>query len=265
MNNNTLHILNGDATLPGFTEAGIDGDILIWREVLSEGPVAGDISSSAFWQKRSDWICTTFGDTPERYQEEMLNQLEKLSEPYEEINLWFEFDLHCQVNLLGIMNMLNRQTNLSAPEVYLISPASFPDVEDFNGMGELNGEQLDYLYDNIRVQLGEYDFRLAAEAWALYAGGNASKLEAWLNETPFWGNMPNLKPAMEAHLKRMLPDDSGLNYIHKKLLAVYDSGVQSKPEIYRLFWQTEKIYGMGDSQLDVYMQQLADKKLVTLT
>jgi hypothetical protein len=66
-------------------------------------------------------------------------------------------------------------------------------MENFSGMGELNGEQLDYLYDNIRVQLSEYDFALAAEAWQLYVEGDAAKLKAWLTETPFWGNMPNLE------------------------------------------------------------------------
>jgi hypothetical protein len=62
-------------------------------------------------------------------------------------------------------------------------------------MGELNGEQLDYLYDNIRVQLSEYDFALAAEAWALYVEGDAAKLKAWLTETPFGAICPTLKPA----------------------------------------------------------------------
>ena len=35
-------------------------------------------------------------------------------------------------------------------------------------MGQLNGEQLEYLFDNIRVQLGEPDFVIAAEAWLAY-------------------------------------------------------------------------------------------------
>jgi hypothetical protein len=262
--NNTLHILNGDATLSGFIEAEIPGDTMIWREVLSEGPLTKNVASAAFWQLRSDWICQTFGETPEGYHDGMIVPLEKLSAPYEEINLWFEFDLHCQVNLLGAMVMLNQQTNLSAPEVYLISPSEFPGLDSFSGMGELNGEQLDYLYDNIRVQLSEYDFTIAAEAWQLYVEGDVAKLKAWLAETPFWGNMPNLKPALEAHIKRLEFNAVGLNYIHQKLLAIYQSGAHSKAEIYPTFWQTEKIYGMGDSQLDTYLQTLIDKKLIDL-
>jgi hypothetical protein len=56
----TLHILNGDATLPGFEQADIDGDVMIWREVLSEGPVMANVASATFWQQRADWISETF-------------------------------------------------------------------------------------------------------------------------------------------------------------------------------------------------------------
>lgn len=262
--NSTLHVLNGDSTLTGFEQADIDGDIMIWREVLSEGPLSRNIQSAKFWQDRKEWMCKTFNDSEENYTQNIINQLEKLSEPYEEINLWFEFDLHCQVNLLGIMNMLNRQTNLSAPEVYLISPSEVPGIENFRGMGELNGEQLDDLYDNIRLQLSEYDFTLALEAWELYVACDATKLHTWLDETPFWGNMHNLKPAMMAQLKRLATDEQGFNCIHHKLLEAYNGGARSKPEIYQYFWQTEKIYGMADDELDLYLKKLTDKQLVNI-
>jgi hypothetical protein len=34
-----LHVLNGDATLFKFKKTGLPGDIVVWREVLSEGPI----------------------------------------------------------------------------------------------------------------------------------------------------------------------------------------------------------------------------------
>ena len=256
---NILHILNGDSTLNGFEQTGLDGDTMSWREVLSEGPVSKDVSSADFWEKRSEFICKTFDETPEHYHDRMIVQLEKLNEPYHEINLWFEYDLHCQINLLGAMMLLEQQTNLSAPAIYLICPAEFPGIENFGGMGELNGGQLEYLYDTIRVQLGEYDFALASQGWNLYVNNNADALKIWLDETLFWGNLHQLKLAMQAHLKRLQVNESGLNYIHQKLLDIYKSGITNKPEIYNAFWQTEKIYGMGDSELDIYLSYLAHR------
>ena len=259
-----LHVLNGDATLTGFEQTGLDGDIIVWREVLSEGPVSDNVSAAGFWEARSEFICNTFGETPDGYRDKVMTELEKLSEPYDEINLWFEYDLHCQVNLLGVMMLLEQQTNLSAPAVYLICPVEFAGIDDFKGMGQLNGEQLEYLYDNTRVQLGEYDFKLAAEAWYLFVSRDAVKLKTWLEDNPFWGNMPQLQPAMQAQLNRLPVDGNGLNYIHQKLLAIYNSGAATRQNIYNTFWQTEKIYGMGDAELDSYLQQLNDKGLIKL-
>jgi hypothetical protein len=262
--NEILHILNGDATFNGFKETGLDGDVMVWREILSEGPVVSNISSAEFWNKRSVFITQTFNEKKEHYHDGMIVHLEKLNEPYQEFNLWFEFDLHCQVNLLGVMMLLNQQTNLSAPAIYLISPSELPGVADFSGMGELNGEQLEYLYDNVRVQLSDYDFTLAREAWEIYACKDAYKLKEWLAKTPFWGNMHNLKAAMEAHLKRLEYNQDGFSYIHQTLINIYNKGIHTKQELYTAFWQTEKIYGMGDKELDIYLQLLTSRGIIKL-
>ena len=259
---NILHILNGDATLHGFEQTGLEGNIMVWREVLSEGALEEDITTGSFWRNRQQWIAETFGATPDDYQQKVLNGLAKLDEEYDEINLWFEFDLHCQVNMLGVMNYLKQKTDLSAPAIYLISPDGYPGKENFRGMGELNGEELEYLYDNIRVQLSGMDFILAAEAWDIYVSCDAERLSAWLNSTTFLGNLHCLKPALEAHLKRLRINEHGLNYIEQKLLEIYNYGFHTKTEIYQKFWETEKIYGMGDSEIDIYWEKLRSKRLI---
>jgi hypothetical protein len=259
-----LHILNGDSTLNSFEQTGLEGDILVWREVLSEGPLEENITSSNFWKNRQEWICKSFNETAEGYQEKMLNQLASLSEPYDEINLWFEFDLHCQVNLIGVMTYLKQKTDLSLPAIYLICPADFPGKENFMGMGELNGEELEYLYDNMRIQLSEVDFILAEEVWSIYVSHDVEKLKKYLKTTDFWGSLHLLKPALEAQLKRLWVNEKGLNYIEQKLLDIYNTGLKTKFEIYNAFWTTEKIYGMGDLQIDIYLNRLQEKGLISL-
>ncbi|WP_183576609.1 DUF1835 domain-containing protein [Mucilaginibacter sp. X5P1] len=261
---NVLHILNGDAMLNSFEQTGIEGDVMVWREVLSEGPLEENIASGSFWRKRSEWISRGFDEKPDAYEEKIINELSKLSEPYHEIDLWFEFDLHCQVNMLGVILMLSKQTDLSAPAVYLICPDSYPGMDDFRGMGELDEAQLEYLYDNIRVQLGEPDFVIAAEAWNYYVNSDATQLQNWLNETNYWGNLHSLKKALQAHVKRLEVNETGLNYIEQKLFDIYDSGITTRPEIYQVFWQTGQIYGMGDMELDIYLNHLKNKGLVDL-
>ena len=261
---NILHILNGDATAAGFNDTGIEGEVLVWREVLSEGPVEENISSGSFWKSRMNFIAGASDDAAEDYQQKVLNNLAKLDEEYDEINLWFEFDLHCQVNLLGVMTYLKQRTDLSSPNIFLICPADYPGKENFKGMGELNGEELEYLYDNIRVQLSEFDFIIAAEVWTVYVSRGAEKLKDYLSKTDFWGSLHLLKPAMEAQLKRLEVNKNGLNYIEQKLLDIYNYGYKTKPEIYTAFWATEKIYGMGDMEIDIYLGRLKNKSLINI-
>jgi hypothetical protein len=258
----TLHILNGDDTLNGFNETGLDGDVLVWREVFSEGPLSENLDAN-FWQVRENWIAQTFDDTPDSYQQKVMHELEKLNQPYTEINLWFEFDLHCQVNLLGVMQLLQQQGDLTERNIFLICPDSHPDVPDFRGMGQLTGEQLEDVFDN-RIQLTDYDFTLPAEAWKVYVSQDAHQLQHWIDATPFWGSLHLLQAALQAQVKRLQVNEQGLNYIAQKLLHLYQSGITSKPDLYQAFWSQDKIYGMGDTQLDIYLSQLQEKGLIVI-
>ena len=258
-----LHILNGDSTAYSFKDTGLDGDILVWREVLSQGPLLEDISSAAFWEKRSEWICKSFNETPDNYRKKVIKPLEKLSNIYDEITLWFEFDLHCQINMLGVMAMMMKHTDLSIPKTYLVCPNECAGVEDFRGMGQLNGKQLTILYDD-RFRLNDWDFTLASRAWKLYVSGNDVALEKWINETAFWGGLHLLKPALQAHLKRVRVNEAGLNHIEQVLLAIYNSGIRTKHAIYEAFWKIEKIYGMGDEEINIYLNRLKEKQLIAL-
>lgn len=258
---NILHVLNGDATLKGFEETGLDGDTMVWREVFSEGPLEKNIVTASFWKNRLAWVCENYNETPDGYQEKVLDELTRLSGPYDEINLWFEFDLHCQVNMLGVMTYLKQKSNLSLPAIYLVCPSVFPGKEDFAGMGELSGEELEYLYDNIRIQLSPMDFVIAESTWHTYVKNDAESLQKDLT-SGYYGSLHQLKPALEAQLKRMEKNETGLNYIDQRLLEMYSSGIQTQPEIYQAFWETEKIYGMGDIEIDIYLNRLRNKGLI---
>jgi len=177
---NILHILNGHFTLRSFEQTGLEGHAMVWREVLSEGPLDENIGSAAFWKARAEYIGNAFNEPAEKYQENVLDQLAILSGEYSEINLWFESGIHGQVNLLGVMNYLKQRADLSLPPIYLICPADFPGQEDLRETGEAGGDQLTYLYDTIRAQLSEIDFAVAAEAWAAYIRYDAKQLKQYV-------------------------------------------------------------------------------------
>lgn len=99
---NRLHVLNGDATAYKFKASGIEEDFLVWREALSEGPVCPFQSEEAFWNLRAAFIHRSYGENRAVYEKKVISEFARLKEAarYDEITLWFEHDLFCQVNLL---------------------------------------------------------------------------------------------------------------------------------------------------------------------
>lgn len=248
-----LHILNGDATFHIFRQTALKGDVLVWREILSEGPV----SSHGLWQTRAKWIGETYGETSEGYRQQVLAEIEKLShlERYDELVLWFEYDLLCQINLTCILSILHQSAS-PLPSIYLICPEHFNGLPHFKGLGELNPKRLASLWPG-RVKLRQSDLALADEAWQVYAENNPTPLENFLHRD--FGQLPLLKKALQAHLLRFPQTPDGLNHIEKILLEIIDLGKHSKAAIYQEFWEREPIYGLADLQLEHILNQLQSK------
>ncbi|KQC01483.1 DUF1835 domain-containing protein [Pedobacter sp. Hv1] len=245
----TLHILNGDATLAVFKQTSFDGDILVWREILAEGPV----SHTDLWATRAKWICSTFNENEVNYQKNVLEEVKRLKniEIYDELILWFEYDLVCQINLIYILSVL-REVNAPNLSIQLICPDRFDGIPNFRGLGELNAVQLTQLYPN-REKLTTNDLNLAGKAWDLYVANNPEDLQTFLQSD--FGKLPLLEKALTAHLLRFPNPATQLNYIEDTLLAIIKSGITNRMAIHEAFWLKESLFGSTDLQIN----QLLDK------
>jgi len=256
-------VLNGDATLSAFEQAALDGDILVWREVLSEGPLSETISSAEFWKQRRSWISDGFNETEDGYTQKVIDEIAKLNDEYDEINLWFDFDMHCQINQLGVIMLLKEQVNLSEAKLYMISPDDYPDITNLKPIAYLNGEQLEDLYD-CRLAVSEVEFYAASNSWELLVKGDSEKLMHWVDTNKYWGNMHWLCAALKAHANRKLINAEGLNSVEEALLTIHQNGTSSRIELYQQFWKQYPIYGMGDKELDLYLASLQDKHPINI-
>ena len=128
-----LHILNGDAIQPHFDIAGIEGDRMICREMLVEGKTVKDLFSTDFIKHRVDFFKGFLNGANALYQERFLPELNKLRKPnrYEEITLWFEYDLFCQINMVAILSALLQQ---GAKNISLICAGKWNGNEDLIGL-----------------------------------------------------------------------------------------------------------------------------------
>jgi hypothetical protein len=101
-----LHIVNGDSVANKLKEGGLKGDILVWREIYSAGPIFCDPYSTEHQPVRAENLEQTLGIPQQLWAkgcEEQGAQLAKFKE-YDEIVLWFEYDLFDQTMLCYLLH-----------------------------------------------------------------------------------------------------------------------------------------------------------------
>src|SRR5690242_17861209 len=97
-----LHIHNGDSAAHTARQSDLPGKHLAWKEALVSGPTPGHLSAEEFRSTRAAYLAEAYGvdfvkcDAELRYQEEALQRFSD----HEEVVLWFEHDLFCQIHLL---------------------------------------------------------------------------------------------------------------------------------------------------------------------
>lgn len=249
-----LHILNGDATLEIFRQSGLKGDVVVWREMLCEGkaPAAKDLTD--FFEERASYLQQEYGIDRTNYLNNIGEDYKMLSNAadYEEIVLWFEFDLFCQVNMVFVLYFL-QQLQVKLPPVSIVQLDEHPEVPNFRGLGMLKPQHLPPLFEK-RVYLEQEDWQLATAAWEAYRSEDPLALEALSYR--YTDRLPYLGTALQAHLKRLPSTENGLNAVEHFLLDRLALGKLSQHDLYYQFWEELKIYGFGDFQLDIYTQRL---------
>ncbi|WP_266206014.1 DUF1835 domain-containing protein [Pontibacter kalidii] len=242
----TLHILNGDASVAAFSAARLPGQVLVWREVLSEGPAFYTLPEHEFWQKRQEFITSAYGETAEKYHEKVLNEVQKLAGvgAFFEVVLWFDTDLMCQVNLLYLLQRLQQ----GKPALLSVcTPAPGKNI------ALLKPEELQHLFDE-RQQLSEEQLEEAAQLWQLYAGSDQLNLQLYLQQMPV--PLPSLEKALLLHLRRYPGCIDGLSQPERMLLQIIHGGATSINELMQQFWQQDPGYGFGDVQLQHILSRL---------
>lgn len=241
----SLHILNGDASINAFQDANLPGNMLVWREILSEGPVLATLPEQEFWLKRQEYILSTHNEKPDTYKEKVLNELYKLNGAgaFFEVILWFDADLMCQLNLLYLLQKLHKL------HINLISVCT---PHNGHHIALLHPEELQTLFDNREIMTPE-QLDHTSTLWKLYAGSNPLKLQDFIlqNSIP-----ANLQKALQLHLSRFPDCITGLSYPETLLLRLLEKKELTIQELMEQFWQTVPHYGFGDHQLEQMVKYL---------
>lgn len=239
-----LHITNGDSLTSYLKELDIMGEFLSWQEMLCEGPTIEKINSEKFFILRKDFIQNAYDiEVDENELNEELSKLDHL-ESYKEINLWFEYDLFCHINLVGVINLL-LQKNVDLP-FYLVCSGRVEGEKELKGLAELKPEQLFQHYKN-RIRLNNNDLELAKGIWQIYCGKDHNLLKPYVVQS---SNFKYMGACLKAHLKRFPDSKNGLSRIEENILIIVrDQDIRSVHHLLGYALNYQGFYGFGDLQM----------------
>ena len=106
-----LHITNGDITVGVLKAAGMPGTYFAWRDMLHDGPVPAGLSLPELSRVRVEFIASCGWGKAEEIQRQFLTRDAALdaSLSEDEVVLWFEPDLHDQLQLCQVLAWYNDQ------------------------------------------------------------------------------------------------------------------------------------------------------------
>ncbi|WP_299627337.1 DUF1835 domain-containing protein [uncultured Tenacibaculum sp.] len=249
-----LHITNGDTTTEILKNLKIEGEIITWREMLCEGKTTTDVGSEDFWKLRFDFFSSAYKITKKTFIDFTLKEYRNLcKQNQDEIILWFDYDLFCQVNLVAVVSWLKRYRK--GRKITLIQSGKSDNHEKNVGYGYLSQEELLDLYKN-RVTLTQDDIEYADYIWQLYCSDSPLRLETVHKFNPS-SPFIYLSEAINAHLKRFPSLENGLNSIENTILETANtSNAKNENELVQSLLINQEVYGFGDVQYAKKIKEL---------
>ena len=243
-----LHITNGDSVIASFKDGQVPGTYLPWRDVLHDGPVPKRDSLEALSDIRAAYLADAFGSASyETTRKEFARRDRTLASfaDHDEVVLWFEHDLYDQLQLLQILSWLADHDGIHG-HVSLIQIGSHPDVPNFQGLGQLTGEQLAALLPT-RIPVTQRQLDIGQDTWAAFCADEPTTLARLARRDD--PAMPFVSAALTRFLEEYPSARDGLTRSERQLLKAIASGTTRRKALWWASQQFETSY-WGD--LSVY-------------
>ncbi|HEY0433560.1 MAG TPA: hypothetical protein VGC95_06785 [Chitinophagaceae bacterium] len=243
------NILNGDSLASGFSETMLEGEVIVVREALIDGNLSGD-NLHNFWQSRAKYL----GLTEAEYHNNVVAEFEKLiNAPADsEFNLWFEYDLFCQVNMWFVISVINSLAIKRKVYAVYSSHLARNSEQFWNGFGPAKPAELIVCFQN-RISLNDADLQFGQDLWAAYKNGDLHKLGRLANA--WFPAFPYLQEVIKAHIDRF-PKDGSKGRPQRVLEDIIKNVSPDFHEVLKEFWKRESIYGFGDTQVQRIYEEI---------
>jgi hypothetical protein len=249
-----LHIYNGDSTANTARAADIPGEHVSWREALVCGPAPDNLAEGEFIDVRAQHLATAYNVAVEKCRAELVSMHEAIASfpEHDEVVLWFEHDLFCQVQLIYLLDWFAGR-EMGQIKLSVVCINEFPGVYPFHGLGELNEGQLQSLFPQ-RSEITPAQFELAVSAWRAYTSSDARALISLLRSD--MSALPFLKDALKKHLERFPSTRNGLGRVENTALGLVTEGYSKFRSLFPAFTRREGTYGFGDAQVYLAIESM---------
>jgi hypothetical protein len=203
-----LHVTNGDAAVDTMRSAGIEGDILPWRDVLHDGPVPAGLGMEALSRVRAEFIAgRDWGAAGEVHRDFADRDAALAASPaHDEVVLWFEHDLYDQLQLIQLLDWFADHPH---PRLSLVNPAEY--------LGPAPPERLRELFP-ARAPVTEAQLALGRAAWEAFRATDPRRVEAVVRGDT--SALPHLAPALVRWMEELPAAGTGLSRSERSALEV---------------------------------------------
>jgi Domain of unknown function (DUF1835) len=250
----TLHVTNGDSTAHSLRETTFVERVVVWRDVLHEGPVP-DVGDAELRALRTRFLADADRAAGIEEARDFAARDAALAAGRDgEYVLWFEADLYDQLQIAQILAALGA-LGVPAERITLICIGEFLGIARFGGLGELRPDQLEGLPEAAAVTLTDDALALAARAWAALRAPDPRGLAAVVA-----ARSPELRFLPEAfdRLGREYPwARDGLSLTERRLLAAVAEGAARAGEAFVRGAAREARPYLGDTWAFAAIERLA--------
>lgn len=248
------HILNGDCLAEQLNQTSIQGHRIICAECLFDGDVSGN-TLSEFWETRAKFISESYSASRDEYFAKVVTAFDSILNLPEdaEVNLWFENDLFCQVNMWFVMSLLGDRPPKA---LYRVFPVIDSPADQWNGFGASDTQMLEKAYQS-RVLVSQEDIHLGASLWKAYKHGDIETLKE-LSRQPS-GAYQQLEDVVQAHIDRF-PGQNQPGRPEKAIRQLIEHVSINFGIVFAEFSKHHGIYGFGDSQVRVMYDKIMDRE-----
>ncbi|MBB6429350.1 RNA polymerase sigma factor [Algisphaera agarilytica] len=252
-----LHVMNGDAAADQLRQAEPPDPIVVWSDILHEGPTPVRVSPDAWRQTRAEHLAAMgFGDAV-GIQKHMAAADAALANPGDgrERVFWFEHDLYDQLLLIRHLHWLAQHDPATRSRVSLICIGEFPGIPRFLGLGQLQPDQIISLLDT-RLPLTADHIELGQRVWEDFCSCDPQQLRSWLDRDT--AHLPFLDAALRRHFQQYPSTFNGLGLTEQLLLEELQAESLTASELFAKTQAREAAPFLGDAVVYHYLQRLVD-------